>query len=70
MDLADEFRTRAQGCLQRAHDAPSIESQTHWLSMAQLWHKMAGYADEQDTRLVQRAIADALKSGKGQAGDA
>lgn len=52
MELAEEFRTRAQRCLKLAHEAPTLEAQTHWLAMAQLWFNLAEHAEEQDARFV------------------
>ena len=46
MELAEEFRTRAQRCLQLAHSAPTLEAQTHWLAMAQLWFSLAEHAED------------------------
>jgi hypothetical protein len=48
MDLCDEFRTRAQRCLALAGAAPTLEAQTHWLSMAQLWLNLAQFAEDED----------------------
>jgi hypothetical protein len=48
MELYDEFRTRAQRCLALAGAAPTLEAQTHWLSMAQLWLNLAQFAEDQD----------------------
>jgi hypothetical protein len=48
MDLSEEFRMRAERCLRQAHDAPTLEAQTHWLSMAQLWLNLAQYGEEQE----------------------
>lgn len=52
MELIDEFRNRAQRCLALAGAAPTIEAQTHWLSMAQLWLNLAQYAEDQDRHIV------------------
>ncbi|HET7680742.1 MAG TPA: hypothetical protein VFK79_11490 [Xanthobacteraceae bacterium] len=48
MDLATEFRIRAERCLALSREAATIESQTHWLGMAQLWYSLAQYAEDQD----------------------
>ena len=52
MELAEEFRMRAQRCLQLAHEAPTLEAQTHWLAMAQLWFGLAQHAEEQDAMFL------------------
>ena len=52
MDLAGEFRTRAQRCLKLAQEAPTIESHTHWIGMAQLWFNMAEYTESQDAEFL------------------
>jgi len=52
VELAEEFRTRAQRCLQLAHSAPTLEAQTHWLAMAQLWFSLAEHAEEQDAAFL------------------
>jgi hypothetical protein len=60
MDLADEFRTRAQRCLALAGAAPTIDAQTHWLSMSQLWLSLAQYAEEQEAGFPHDAGAAAI----------
>ena len=70
MDLADEFRARAERSLKYAREAPTVESQTHWLSMAQLWHNLAHDADEQDAHLRDGAMAEILRRGEGHESDA
>ena len=52
VELAEEFRTRAQRCLKLAHEAPTLEAQTHWLAMAQLWFGLAQHAEEQDAMFL------------------
>jgi hypothetical protein len=47
-ELSAEFRARAQRCLKLAQDAPTLEAQTHWLAMAQLWLGLAQHAEEQE----------------------
>jgi hypothetical protein len=48
MELYEEFRIRAQRCLALAGAAPTLEAQTHWLGMAQLWLNLAQFAEDQD----------------------
>jgi hypothetical protein len=55
--LAEEFRTRAQRCLKLAQEAPTLEAQTHWLAMAQLWFSLAQHAEEQDEQFVSKTAA-------------
>jgi hypothetical protein len=50
LDLAEEFRDRAQRCLTLAQGAPTLEAQTHWLAMAQLWLGLAEHAEGQEAR--------------------
>lgn len=57
MELAEEFRVRAQRCLKLAHEAPTLEAQTHWLAMAQLWFSLAQHAEEQDARFLSQGIS-------------
>ena len=57
MELYDEFRIRAQRCLALAGAAPTIEAQTHWLSMAQLWLSLAQFAEDQDQHFVRDGAA-------------
>ena len=57
MELAEEFRTRAQRCLKLAHEAPTLEAQTHWLAMAQLWFGLAQHAEEQDAMFLSDGAA-------------
>lgn len=61
MDLADEFRARAQRCLKLAQEAPTQGAQTHWLGMAQLWFNLAEYSEAQDA-----AFQDAAFVGDGE----
>ena len=57
VELAEEFRTRAQRCLKLAHEAPTLEAQTHWLAMAQLWFSLAQHAEEQETQFLGNAAS-------------
>lgn len=57
MDIAEEFRTRAQHCLKLAHEALTLEAQTHWLAMAQLWFSLAEHAEERDAASIGEASA-------------
>lgn len=57
MDLAEEFRNRAHRCLKLAHEAPTLEAQTHWLAMAQLWFSLAEHAEERDAAFFAEATA-------------
>jgi hypothetical protein len=57
VELAEEFRTRAQRCLKLAQEAPTLEAQTHWLAMAQLWFSLAQHAEEQDAEFFTRNSA-------------
>jgi hypothetical protein len=57
VELAEEFRTRAQRCLKLAQEAPTVEAQTHWLAMAQLWFSLAQHAEEQDAAFLSRKAA-------------
>jgi hypothetical protein len=52
MELSQDFRIRAQGCLALAGAAPTLEAQTHWLAMAQLWLNLAQYSEDQDARFL------------------
>ena len=61
VELAEEFRTRAQRCLKLAQEAPTLEAQTHWLAMAQLWFSLAQHAEEQDARFLS-STASQLRS--------
>jgi hypothetical protein len=61
MELSQDFRARAQRCLALAGAAPTIEAQTHWLGMAQLWLNLAQYSEDQDARFLSentRHLAD------------
>jgi hypothetical protein len=66
VELAEEFRTRAQRCLKLAHEAPTLEAQTHWLAMAQLWFGLAQHAEEQDAVFLSD---NASRSGTQKQGD-
>jgi hypothetical protein len=55
VELAEEFRTRAQRCLKLAQEAPTLEAQTHWLAMAQLWFGLAQHAEEQEADFLSRS---------------
>jgi hypothetical protein len=57
VELAEEFRTRAQRCLKLAQEAPTLEAQTHWLAMAQLWFSLAQHAEEQDAQFLHDAAS-------------
>ena len=65
MELSDEFRTRGHRCLALAGAAPTLEAQSHWLSMAQLWHSLAQYAEDQDQRFLSEGAAAVAGSQRG-----
>jgi len=48
MDLRQQFLDHAEECLTLARAASSLESRTHWLSMALLWHSLSKFADVND----------------------
>jgi hypothetical protein len=66
MDLSDDFRIRARRCLALAGAAPTIESQTHWLSMAQLWFSMAQHAEERDVSFLRHHGRDVVAKPSGE----
>lgn len=57
MELADEFRARAQRCLKFSQEAPAMEAQAHWISMAQLWLNLAHFAEDQDAEFLSKEAA-------------
>ncbi len=63
MELAEEFRTRAQRCLKLAQEAPMLEAQTHWLAMAQLWFSLAQHAEEQDAEFLSKSVSQLRARG-------
>jgi hypothetical protein len=65
VELAEEFRTRAQRCLKLAHEAPTLEAQTHWLAMAQLWFSLAQHAEEQDALFLGKSPSSHEKKDNG-----
>ena len=65
MELADDFRNRAQRCLKLAQEAPTLEAQTHWLSMAQLWFSLAQHAEEQEAAFIGKTAPQLTADGNG-----
>jgi hypothetical protein len=65
VELAEEFRTRAQRCLKLAQEAPTLEAQTHWLAMAQLWFSLAQHAEEQDALFLSNSALRLGANGNG-----
>jgi hypothetical protein len=63
VELAEEFRIRAQRCLKLAQEAPTLEAQTHWLAMAQLWFSLAQHAEEQDAMFLSKAAGTMKENG-------
>jgi hypothetical protein len=57
VELAEEFRMRAQRCLKLAQDAPTLEAQAHWLAMAQLWFNLAQHSEEQDAEFLSKSVS-------------
>jgi hypothetical protein len=53
LKLTDEFRENARACLELARKADSVESEGHWLAMAQYWYDLAEDA-EVSTAIRQR----------------
>jgi hypothetical protein len=48
VDLATECRAQAVECLRSAQNACTLEAQTYWLAMAQLWLNFAQHAEERE----------------------
>jgi hypothetical protein len=63
VDLADEFRNRAQRCLKLANEALTLEAQTHWLAMTQLWFSLAEHAEGQGAQFFAES-APHLQTGE------
>jgi hypothetical protein len=70
-ELSEEFRARAQRCLKLAQDAPTLEAQTHWLAMAQLWLGLAQHAEQQEDQFLSHSHGseDSKNGGHGKNGD-
>lgn len=64
VEIADEFRTRAQRCLKLAAEAPTLEARTHWLAMAQLWFNLAQHSEEQDALFESTSKTRSAKNGE------
>jgi hypothetical protein len=62
MELSQDFRTRAQRCLALAGAAPTLEAQTHWLGMAQLWLNLAQYSEDQEARFLSQNARPRVES--------
>ena len=56
MKLSDEFRENARACLALSRKADSLESQGHWVVMAQYWFDLAVQAED-------RKVAEGLDPG-------
>lgn len=69
MELAEEFRARAQRCLKLAHSAPTLEAHTHWIAMAELWLSLAHHAEEQEAVFLARPAEATENNEKGEVGD-
>ena len=63
VEIAEEFRTRAQRCLKLAAEAPTLEARTHWLAMAQLWFDLAQHSEEQDAQFENKSKTRSMKNG-------
>jgi hypothetical protein len=46
LKLSDEFRENARACLELSRKADSLESQGHWVAMAQYWFDLAVQAED------------------------
>jgi hypothetical protein len=46
LKLSDEFRENARACLELSRKADSLESQGHWVVMAQYWFDLAVQAED------------------------
>lgn len=66
VELAEEFRTRAQRCLKLAQEAPTLEAQTHWLAMAQLWFSLAQHAEEQEAQFLSQSASPRSQKDDGE----
>jgi len=64
VELAEEFRIRAQRCLKLAQDAAMLEAQAHWLAMAQLWFSLAQHAEEQDAEFLSKSVSQLRAKGE------
>jgi hypothetical protein len=67
VDLSKQWRTKAADCLRLSREANTLESQNHWLSMADLWLRMARHVEDREViDSVDPAITDPPSNGKGE----
>jgi hypothetical protein len=65
VELSEQWRIKAADCLRLSREANTLESQNHWLSMAELWFRMARHVEDREViDSVDPAIIDSLSNGK------
>jgi hypothetical protein len=69
MDLSQEFRLRAERCLELAREAMTVESHAHWIAMAQLWLNLGNFAEELDGLPASPPLANAQPKAQEDSGE-
>jgi hypothetical protein len=65
VELSKQWRKKAADCLRLSREANTLESQNHWVSMADLWFRMARHVEDREViDSVDPAIIDLRSNGK------
>ena len=48
MEISEQWRIKAADCLRLSREANTLESQSHWASMAEFWFRMAKQVEDRE----------------------
>jgi hypothetical protein len=69
VELSKQWRIKAADCLRLSRQASTFESQSHWVSMAEFWFKVAKHAENREVNdSVDPATIDLTFNSKRQSG--
>jgi hypothetical protein len=67
VELSEQWRIKAADCLRLSREANTLQSQNHWVSMAEFWFRMAQHLENRKViDSVDAAMIDFLSKGKEQ----
>ena len=69
MEIPNQWRIKAADCLRLSREANTLESRSHWASMAEFWFRMAKQVEDRVAVVsVDPAVVDFLFNSKGGSG--
>jgi hypothetical protein len=69
LEIPNQWRIKAADCLRLSREANTLESRSHWASMAEFWFRMAKQVEDRVAVVsVDPAVVDFLFNSKGGSG--